>query len=206
MELTDKEEKKRAKLQKILTKLQNGENVQNRDLETWLTKDEFESISEHWEEQKELREELKNKPAQIKEYEKRFKKAEFAYNKANNHSLQGNRKAAKNGFGNAETQFEKLLDYLEETLHADPSLAEWFDREISFEWGKEPSIDPTGMPRANTSRSSKRQLDNDRTLTKNQVKQRIVETAIFNINSKANSSDPTPEQQSKLKRLLSKLK
>ncbi len=211
MALTDKEEKHVKKLQQILTKLQNDEHVQNRTLKNCLTDDEFESISEQWEEQKELREELKDKPAQIKEYEKRFKKAEFAYSKANDHSLQGNRKAAKNGFKDAESQFERLLVYLEEILYSDPSLAECFDREICFEHGKEPSIDPVGMPRTITSRSNNRQSDNDRMQTKNQIKQNVVSFAIEQIEYQLSFSTSENEHsdidiKEKLKHLLDKIK
>ena len=38
--LTAEEQKRLAKLEAIATKLKRGENVQNRQLQTWLTKDE----------------------------------------------------------------------------------------------------------------------------------------------------------------------
>ena len=209
MELTDKEEKRVKKLQQILTKLQNGEHVQNRMLKTWLTEDEFSAIEYEWKNQKELREELKDKPDDIIEYEKRLKKALFAYNKADNHSSRGNSKAAKKGFGNADTHFERLLEYLQEILYADRTLEFWFDRNISFEHGEEPGLDPISIPRVVNSRSLDCQAEHHLKqcqLTKNQVKQNIVESALCNINSKTISPNLKLKQSAKLKDMLSKIK
>jgi hypothetical protein len=41
-ELTDEEAKRLAKLEAIANKLKRGENVQNRQLQTWLSEDEYE--------------------------------------------------------------------------------------------------------------------------------------------------------------------
>lgn len=181
MELTQAEKKRAEKLQKILTKLQNGEHVQNKMLKTWLTEDEFAAIEYEWDNQKILREELKDKPDEIVEYEKRLRKALFAYNKADHHSSQKNRKAAKKGFGNADTLFERLLEYLEEIIDADPTLCEWFDRELDFSFGGTLSIDPIGIPRVITSHSLDCQSIHPRKTSKNQVKQDVVSNAINQI-------------------------
>jgi hypothetical protein len=57
--LTAEESKRLAKLEAIAYKLKRGENVQNRQLQTWLTEDEYAQLEEEWQEQLELREELK---------------------------------------------------------------------------------------------------------------------------------------------------
>ncbi|MCP4314496.1 MAG: hypothetical protein GY789_00275 [Hyphomicrobiales bacterium] len=54
--LTDKELQRLSKLEGILSKLQNSEHVQNRQLKRWLTEDEFSQIEALWEEQKFFRE------------------------------------------------------------------------------------------------------------------------------------------------------
>ena len=43
--------------------------MQNRQLQTWLSKDEYEQFQYEWQEQLELREELKDKPGDLKFYE-----------------------------------------------------------------------------------------------------------------------------------------
>ena len=61
--LTAEEAKRLAKLEAIADKLKRGENVQNRQLQTWLSEDEYEQLEYEWQEQLELRSELKDKPS-----------------------------------------------------------------------------------------------------------------------------------------------
>ena len=51
---------KLSKLEGIAEKLKRGENVQNLQLQTWRTKDEYSQIKAQWQEQRELCEELKD--------------------------------------------------------------------------------------------------------------------------------------------------
>jgi len=53
--LTAEETKRLAKLEAIVEKLQRGENVQNRQLQTWLCEDEYAQIELEWQEQLALR-------------------------------------------------------------------------------------------------------------------------------------------------------
>ena len=46
--LTAEENKRLAKLEAIADKLKRGENVQNRQLQTWLSDDEYEQIVADW--------------------------------------------------------------------------------------------------------------------------------------------------------------
>ena len=73
--LTADESKRLAKLETIADKIKRGENVQNRQLQTWLSVDEYEQIAAEWETQKLFREELKDKPSELKRYEDRLKEA-----------------------------------------------------------------------------------------------------------------------------------
>jgi len=47
-----------AKLNGMLDELRHGENVQNRQLQTWLSEDEWAQVDIEWQEQLEIREEL----------------------------------------------------------------------------------------------------------------------------------------------------
>ena len=53
-ELTIEEAKRLAKLEAIADKLKRGENVQNRQLQTWLSQDEYAQVDIEWQEQLEL--------------------------------------------------------------------------------------------------------------------------------------------------------
>ena len=49
-ELTSEEAKRLAKLEAIAEKLKRGKNVQNRQLQTWLTEDTYEQLEYEWQE------------------------------------------------------------------------------------------------------------------------------------------------------------
>jgi hypothetical protein len=49
-ELTSEEAKRLSKLEAIADKLKRGENVQNRQLQTWLSEDEYAQVDIEWQE------------------------------------------------------------------------------------------------------------------------------------------------------------
>ena len=69
--LTSEEATRLARLETIADKLGRGENVQNRQLKTWLSDEEYEQLDYEWQEQLELRNELKDKPSDLKRDTKR---------------------------------------------------------------------------------------------------------------------------------------
>jgi hypothetical protein len=87
--LTSDETKRLTKLESIAAKLKRGENVQNCQLLTWLSDDEYAQIEAEWKEQLELREELKDKPSELKRYEEKLQEATFHYNRAEGYSSRG---------------------------------------------------------------------------------------------------------------------
>jgi hypothetical protein len=68
-QLTSEEAQHLSKLGAIASILKRRKNVQNRQLQTWLSADEYAQIEVEWEEQLALREELKDKPSELKRYE-----------------------------------------------------------------------------------------------------------------------------------------
>ena len=79
-ELTAEETKRLNKLEAIAGKLERGENVQNRQLQTWLNEEEYEQLEYEWQEQLELRNELKDKPSDLKRYNEKLKKVMLYHN------------------------------------------------------------------------------------------------------------------------------
>ena len=84
--LTSEEAKRLAKLEALAGKLRRGENVQNRQLQTWLSEAECEQVEYEWQEQIELRNELKDKPSDLKRYEEKLREATFNYNRAEDYN------------------------------------------------------------------------------------------------------------------------
>ena len=180
-ELTAEETKRLAKLETIADKLKRGENVQNRLLHTWLGEEEYEQLEYEWQEQLELRSELKDKPSELKRYEEKLKQATFNYNRAEGYSRKGKHSTAKKFYNKSESLCEDALEILQEILHYDSSLRVWFDRDINFEVGSDLSADIVSLPRLVTSRSHEKQKEDSRITSKQSVKLSVVERAAFNI-------------------------
>ena len=163
----------------MLETLRRDKNVQNRQLQTWLSKESFEKFEDEWRQQQELREDLKCKPDEILEYELRLKAATFTYSKADSASAKG-RSAAAKMFSAADTEFERLFEYLQEQIVGDVVLERWLDRDVHYDASNAPHSSPENFPRVVTSRSRNRSdggmLVNMR--TKKQVKIDIVESEI----------------------------
>lgn len=149
-------ERKNDKLNALLDRLKRGENVQNRDLQTWLGKTAYADYEAELKTQQELRDELRKKPSSVREYERRLRLALLAYNKGEGASSRGKHSAAKRYFAEADTLFERTLEYLQEIMQADQSLCVWFDRDTSWTAENDIGLDPIKVPRVVTSRS----LDN----------------------------------------------
>ena len=134
-ELTTEEAKRLAKLEAIADKLKRGENVQNRQLQTWLSDDEYEQIAAEWDTQKHFREELKDKPTELKRYEDKLKEAIMMRNRSDAYHRKGKKSAAYKLDSKCESLCEDALEILQEIVAADASLQIWFDRHLDFEHG-----------------------------------------------------------------------
>ena len=179
--LNAEEAKRLTKLETIADKLKRGENVQNRQLQTWLSEDEYEQLEYEWQEQLELRSELKDKPSDLKRYEEKLRVATFNYNRAEGYSSKGKHSTAKKFYNKSESLCEDALEILQEILHSDSTLRFWFDRDISFEVGGSLSADIVSLPRLVTSRSHEKLSDDSRLTSKQSVKLAVVERAMYNI-------------------------
>jgi len=179
--LTAEDTKRVHKLEAIAVKLKRGGNVQNRQLQTWLNEEEYEQLEYEWQEQLELRSELKDKPTDLKRYEEKLREATFNYNRAEGYSSKGKHNTAKKFYDKSESLCEDALEILQEILHYDSSLRIWFDRDISFEIGGDLSADIVSLPRLVTSRSNEKLSDDSRLTSKQSVKLDVVERAIYSI-------------------------
>ena len=65
-ELSKIEQNRLARLNRMFDELKRYKNVQNRRLATWLTEYEYEIFERDWESQLQIREELKDKPDELR--------------------------------------------------------------------------------------------------------------------------------------------
>ena len=179
--LTKEEQTHIAKLTDIVARLRRGENVQNRQLQTWLSADEYACTDAEWQEQLALREELKDNPSELKRYEEKLREAIMMRNRSEAYHRKGNKSAAYKLDSKCESLCEDALEILQEILHYDSSLRVWFDRDISFEVGGDLSADIVSLPRLVTSRSHEKLSNDSRLTSKQSVKLAVVERAMHNI-------------------------
>lgn len=126
--------------------IRRGENVQNRQLHTWLGQQGYKVFEDAWSNAVEIRKMLTSKPGELIEYEMLLKKAIMLYNRGEAASLQGH-DSARRYHAKAQAAFEKALLRLEEMMGQDPSLQMWLDRHCDFTAEGTLSLDPIGMPR-----------------------------------------------------------
>lgn len=193
--------KRATKLRGLLKRLKQGKNVQNRDLQTWLGVDGYAHYEQEWAAQKELRDELRDKPAEIVEYESRLKRANFTYNRADRYSQQGKHETARRLFGQADTEFEGVLTYLQEITAADPGLCIWFDRDTAWTYDGELNIDPDSVPQVVTSKSRLNRMPRggilQRKMDKRDVKIMAIENELAGIKlAKAKAKGKAPKLRS----------
>ena len=155
--------------------------MQNRQLQTWLSEDEYEQIAAEWDTQKHIREELKDKPTELKRYEDKLKEAIMMRNRSDAYHRKVKKSAAYKLDSKCESLCEDALEILQEIVAADASLQIWFDRNLDFGHGSLIDASLGNLPRLVTSRSIEKQHDDSRILKKLDVKIGVVERAIHNI-------------------------
>ena len=180
-QLTAEEKKRLANLETIAEKLKRGENVQNRQLQTWLSEDEYAQIEAEWQEQLALRETLKDKPSDLKRYEEKLKEAIMMRNRSDAYHRKGNKASAYKLDSKCESLCEDALDILQEIVQYDASLQIWFDRELDFGHGSLIDASIGNLPRIVTSRSIDKKRGDIRLASKQSVKLAVVERAMHNI-------------------------
>ena len=179
--LTADEQRRLFKLEHIAEKLKRGEHAQNRKLQTWLSEDEYAQVDIEWQEQLEIREELKDKPDELKRYEDKLKEAIMMRNRSDAYYRKGRKSAAYKLDSKCESLCEDALEILQEIVAADASLQIWFDRHLDFAHGSLIDASLGNLPRLVTSRSIEKLSDDSRLVKKIDVKIGVVERAIFSI-------------------------
>ena len=169
------------KLECIAEKLKRGENLQNRQLQTLLSDDEYEQIAAEWDTQKLFREELKDKPDELKRYEDKLKEAIMIRIRSDAYQRKGKKSAAYKLDSKCESLCEDALEILQEIIATYASLQIWFDRNLDFAHGSLINASLVSLTRLVKSRSIEKLSDDSRLVKKIDVKISVVERAIYSI-------------------------
>ena len=168
-ELSKTEQNRLAKLNGMLDELRHGANVQNRWLATWLTEEEYESFESDWESQQKIREELRDKPDELRRYENKLHQATFNDNKAERFRKRGNKDKSTKFRNLSAIHCEDALEILQKIVDADASLHMWFDRGLDFGPGNPIDAQLGNLPRVVNSRSQDTQNTDCRLLSQPEV-------------------------------------
>jgi hypothetical protein len=199
-------DKRKLKLQKLLLKIEGGEDIALRELKSVLTDNEYLQFQNRWEHERSNRH--IEKPDEIKHYEMLLKKAVFADSKLDVYSARSvsGKKVKINVLDklslNSEIALFKAVEYLESIYL---QLRCWFDRDIEFDGLNSPS-DVAQLPRVITSRGSNVETQGLLApVTKREIKKESLENSLFAI------ENPTPlltedEQWEELKKTFAKTK
>ena len=164
--------RRQEKLQEIEQNLRDGEHVQNRMLETWLTEAEYAEIDEAWQQQQRMRSGSKSKPDSIKDYEGMLKRAQFYDGKAAGEQERGHVEAANRSYLACQNELCAAVIYLQERSKSDPAFITWLDRSIPADIKNVPLSD---MPRSITSIGKDVRVQR---LSKSEVKTAVVQAAL----------------------------
>lgn len=161
--LPNKEKTRHKRLLRLLTAINSGRSVANRELQTALTEDEwadFNNRKEHIKERNNL-----NMPDVLRDYMEKLKKADFYYMRAMSTKTTARSRRDLNGKAGAgrleykaEGFYEDALIKLEEMFDGrykdiEGELTTWFDRDIDLAHGSLLGADPINIPRIKTSKS-----------------------------------------------------
>jgi len=124
----------------------------NREMRKALGDEAYADFERAWQTQKELRDQLKDKPDEIRDYEAKLKRAIFLENKAAGARAKG-AKGTERLARAAETAFEELYAKLDEIIAADGALSGWFDREVRSDASNAPDLSSLDAPRVVTAKS-----------------------------------------------------
>lgn len=170
--LSNKEKTRHKRLLRLLSAIESGKSVANRELQTALTDDEwadFNNRKEHIKERNNM-----NMPEVLIDYMETLKKADFFYMRAMNTKTTARSRRDENGRAGAgrleykaEGFYEDALIKLEEMFDGrykdiEGELTTWFDRDIDLGHGSLLGADPNNIPRIKTSKSEHCLTRNDK--------------------------------------------
>jgi hypothetical protein len=179
----------KAKLEKLIAKLDAGKAVSLRDIEFNLGAEGLNAYNALWAAEQERRKFFEIKPDLIKQYDELVKQADFANNK-----YQPNTKHPK-----PTKHYQAAIELHANIVETDAVMADWFDRTVS-----EATANVEGVARLITSRSGLKRLHAE-TTSKESIKRHLLVEAVNKIEAEHRVFSESDDGK-KLKQMLAKLK
>jgi hypothetical protein len=161
--------KRRQRLEALLERLRNDEEVSLRDFKNAISAEEYQDYAASVEMQRDFSNSCGSGSSGYNEY---FKKGMFHYNKGEGAK---SAKLRRRYHDQAEDCFERALEELESDLARDPAIANDYDRSLRR---SELTPDPIGMPRLRSSKSLGNKMLAAQRLGKRKLKIQALESAL----------------------------
>ncbi len=150
--------------------------IRRKDFEE-LTEEEYAQFDSERANQKLIREELSDKPDELRCYEYKLKKEVFNHNRAEAYSNTGRSNTAEI-YENNESLCEEAWEILQGLISPDITIQQWFYRGLDFEHGSSVDASLGNLPRIITSRNLDTQRIDGELMSKREVQISTVEVAV----------------------------
>jgi hypothetical protein len=203
---------KKERIGKLIYRLECGNDIQNRDLKSVLTDDEFKQYEAEWENHLDWKSGVNYEYSS--KYDDLLKKGDFANNKAE--SGRFGKEATKKLYREAENYYERALEALQEESQMNPMIGASYDRSYDT-LSSNTDISYHGMPRRLTSKSLQNQgnvvysssggsTTTKEKVTKRDFKLKALKESLDNFERRGNESSEDEAIAERMKTMLANLK
>ncbi len=203
----------KKRIEVLINRLEKGDDIQNRDLKSVLTSDEFSNYESEWENHLDWKSGRNYQYSAI--YDEFLHKGDFAYNKAE--SGRFSKEATENLYREAERNYELGLEQLEAESQINPMIGASYDRSFNTLTSSNTDISYHGMPRRLTSKSLNNQgnvvysssggsSDVKDKVTKRDFKLKALRESLDNFERRGTEDDEIESQNLKINELMKNLK
>jgi hypothetical protein len=203
---------KKERIGKLIYRLECGNDIQNRDLKSVLTDDEFKQYEAEWESHLDWKSGVNYEYSS--KYDDLLKKGDFANNKAE--SGRFGKEATTKLYRQAESYYEKALEALEEESQMNPMIGASYDRSDDT-LSSSTDLSYHGMPRRLTSKSLQNQgnvvysssggsTSTKEKVTKRDFKLKALKESLDNFERRGNESTENEAMAEHMKKMLANLK
>ena len=204
---------KKERIGKLIYRLECENDIQNRDLKSVLTDDEFKQYEAEWESHLDWKSGVNYEYSS--KYDDLLKKGDFANNKAE--SGRFGKEATTKLYREAESYYERALEALQEESQMNPIIGSSYDRSYNTLTSSNTFPSYHGMPRRLTSKSLQNQgnvvhsssggsKSRKEKVTKRDFKLNALKESLENFERRGTEAGVSKITSEHLKKLLSNLK
>ncbi len=185
----------KKRIEVLIKRLENGDDIQNRDLKSVLTEQEFEMYEADWQQSQDYFHGTMFD--RCSRYDELLAKGDFFYNRAES----GRFKNSKELHNSAQSFYEKALEALSEEIGMNSAFSTSYDRSVD-----DASLSQAGMPRHRSSKSINNEAKQHQRLDKRQFKLKHLKESLDNFERRGIELIDSDSNGADIKKLMEKLK